>query len=291
MPLVGRLAAARCGRRGAGEGALDVAEQLGFEQALGWSRRGRPRPSAGRRGATGGGSRARRSPCRCRSRRGSGHWRRSARRARSASGPAPSPRIRRAAASRRRAPARDARPRSIRASSLLRRSAAALRTVATSRSLLQGLATKSLAPRLIASTAIDDRAMGGDDHHRRLRVARHDPAEIVEALAAVGRAALEIEVEQDRRRATRASMQRQQLRAARPGSSISLEQVAQRQPRRQRDVGIVVDDDGKVERRIHHAEPSAIVRKRTVAASRRFGIWHARLQRCGHDSGVDYRRF
>ena len=45
------------------------------------------------------------------------------------------------------------RPRSILASSLVRLSAAALRTVAARRSLLHGLATKSLAPRLIASTA------------------------------------------------------------------------------------------------------------------------------------------
>ena len=48
-----------------------------------------------------------------------------------------------------------ARPRSIRASSRLRRSDAALLTVASSRSLLHGLATKSLAPALIASTATD----------------------------------------------------------------------------------------------------------------------------------------
>jgi hypothetical protein len=49
----------------------------------------------------------------------------------------------------------DARLRSTKASMRLRRSAAALRTVAASRSLLHGLATKSLAPRLIASTATD----------------------------------------------------------------------------------------------------------------------------------------
>ena len=48
-----------------------------------------------------------------------------------------------------------ARPRSMRASIRLRRSTAALLTVASSRSLLHGLATKSLAPALIASTARD----------------------------------------------------------------------------------------------------------------------------------------
>ena len=49
----------------------------------------------------------------------------------------------------------EARPRSVRASIRLRRSAAALRTVAASRSLLHGLATKSLAPALSASTATE----------------------------------------------------------------------------------------------------------------------------------------
>ena len=67
---VGRLEPADAVAAGAGEGALHMAEQLGLEQALRRSRRGRPRPSARRCAATGGGFRARRSPCRCRSRRG-----------------------------------------------------------------------------------------------------------------------------------------------------------------------------------------------------------------------------
>ncbi len=56
----------------------------------------------------------------------------------------------------------------------------------------------------------------------------------------------------------------------------SLEQVAQREARRERDVGVVVDNDGKVERRIHRRQPSAIVRKRTVPSqpSTRFGTRH-----------------
>ena len=70
----------------------------------------------------------------------------------------------------------------------LRRSAAALRTVASSRSLLHGLATKSLAPALIASTATDTRAVRGDDHDRGIGILLHDLAQVIETLAAVGRA-------------------------------------------------------------------------------------------------------
>ena len=172
----------------------------------------------------------------------------------------------------------------------VRRSAAAVRTVAASRSFAPGLGDE------VGGAALDrldrdrDAAMGGDDDHRRLRVALHDPAEIVEALAAVGRAALEIEVEQDRRRAHRALMQRRQLRRATGSVGDLAEQVAQRQPRRQRDVGIVVDDDGQVERRAPSAEPSAIVRKRTVPRAD-FGIWHALCNDCWHDQSGSISTF
>ena len=155
MLSIGGLQPADALAGGAGERAFDMAEQLGLRTSFRWSRRGRPRPSAGRCAATGGGFRARRFPCRSRSRRGSGHWHRSARRGRSAcarariAGESPSSGVSAAGAS------SDARPRSVRASMRLRRSAAALRTVAASRSLLHGLATKSLAPALIASTAIE----------------------------------------------------------------------------------------------------------------------------------------
>ena len=64
-----------------------------------------------------------------------------------------------------------------------------------------------VAPRLgdeVARAGLDrldrdrDAAMRGDDHHRCVGIDLHDLAERVEPLAAVGRAALEIEVEQDR---------------------------------------------------------------------------------------------
>ena len=51
-----------------------------------------------------------------------------------------------------------------------------------------------------------DPGMGGDHHHHRLRIALQDLAEPVEALGGVGRAAAEIGVEQDRRRAARCSI-------------------------------------------------------------------------------------
>ena len=41
---------------------------------------------------------------------------------------------------------------------------------------------------LIASTAIDTAAVGGDDHHRRIGILLHDLAEEIETFAAVGRA-------------------------------------------------------------------------------------------------------
>ena len=149
-------------------------------------------------GATGGGSRARRSPCRCRSRRGSGRWRRSARRARSACARAPSPRDLPSSGVSADGASSDARPRSIRASMRLRRSAAALRTVAARRSLLHGLATKSLAPALIASTATDTAPWAV-----MITTAASGSCSMIlprklKPFAAVGRAALEIEVEQDR---------------------------------------------------------------------------------------------
>ena len=82
-------------RVGAGEGALAVAEQLALDQVLGQGaavdrdeRRGRPGGSC--RGGCG-----RSAPCRCRSRPGSGRWRRSARRSRSGGGPPASPASRR----------------------------------------------------------------------------------------------------------------------------------------------------------------------------------------------------
>ena len=67
-----------------------------------------------------------------------------------------------------------------------------------------------VAPRLgdeIAGPRLDrldrdrHRAMGGDDHHRGIGLLLHDLPKEIETFAPVGRAALEIEVEQDRVRA------------------------------------------------------------------------------------------
>ncbi len=131
-------------------------------------------------------------------------------------------------------------PRSVRASIRLRRSAAALRTVAASRSLLHGLATKSLAPALIASTAIETAPWAVMITTAASGSMLHDLAEEVEALAPVGRAALEIEVEQDRVR-TFLLEQRQQLggraqasRRARTGRAAQAAPRARCRDRRRR---------------------------------------------------------
>ena len=91
-----------------------------------------------------------------------------------------------------------------------------------------------------------DPAMGGDHHHHRLRVALQDLAEPVEALGGVGRAAAEIGVEQDDVGAV-AVDRRHRVLGRLEGGDL-LEQVAQQQPGRQQDVGIVVDDDAAPER-------------------------------------------
>ena len=93
------------------------------------------------------------------------------------------------------------------------------------------------------------RAMCGDDHDRGVRVDLHHVAEKAEAFAPVGRSTLEIEVEQDRVWAFRLE-ERQKL----GGSAQCLnafEQIAKRETRGERDIGIIVDDDGKAERRLH----------------------------------------
>ena len=267
VDFVGRLETADALARGAGEGAFDVAEQFGFEQAF--ARRAEVDRSSS--------ARADRRDRRWISRA-------------TISLPVPfSPRIRTLAS------VGAARSISVRtrcicaefaeqwrvgalrqvrspgharccASSLLRRSAAALRTVAASRSLAQGLATKSAAPRLIASTAIDTAPCAVMITTAASGSMRHDLAE--------------------RRRGPRArrSPPRSKLRSSRMTSGDSRlrksnsaggcvdrldpgEQVAQRQPRRERDIGIVVD---------HHRELEicssivtilyAAVRKRTVAS-------------------------
>ena len=76
-----RLEAADAVFLGVGEGALAVAEQLAFEQRGGHRAQIDRQKHLVARAGSGGGFRARSVPCRCRSRPGSGRWRRSARRA------------------------------------------------------------------------------------------------------------------------------------------------------------------------------------------------------------------
>ena len=88
--------------------------------------------------------------------------------------------------------------------------------------------------------------MRGDDHDRSVGILGHDPAEELQAFASVGRAALEIEIEQD---CVWAPLFEQRHQFRRRAQRLhAFEQVAQREPRRERDIGIVIDDDGKVER-------------------------------------------
>ena len=81
--------------------------------------------------------------------------------------------------------------------------------------------------------------------HGRIGVLVHDPREIIEAFAPVGRRALEIEVEQDR--VGRFALEQRQQLGRRLQRLDPLELVAQRKPRGEGDIGIVVDDHGKVE--------------------------------------------
>ena len=64
--------------------------------------------------------------------------------------------------------------------------------------MLHGLATKSLAPALIASTAIDTAPCAVMITTAASGVLLHDTAEKAQAFASVGRTTLEIEVQQDR---------------------------------------------------------------------------------------------
>ena len=90
-----------------------------------------------------------------------------------------------------------------------------------------------------------DPGMGGDHHHHRLRIALQDLAEPAEALGGVGRAAAEIGVEQDDV-GQLGVHRRERLVRVLEGGDLG-EQVAQQQPRRKQDVGIVVDDDAAPE--------------------------------------------
>ena len=126
------------------------------------------------------------------------------------------------------------------------RSAAAVRTVASSRSFDQGLETKSVAPRFIASTAIWTPPWAVIITTTACGIALQYLAEPVEAFGGVGRAAAEIGVEQDDVGAV-ALDRRQRLLRGLEGGDL-LEQVAQQQPRGQQDVRIVVDDDAAPER-------------------------------------------
>ncbi len=64
--------------------------------------------------------------------------------------------------------------------------------------MLHGLATKSLAPALIASTATDTPPCAVMMTTAGIGIDLHDLAERFEPLAAIGPGALEVEVEQDR---------------------------------------------------------------------------------------------
>ena len=116
--------------------------------------------------------------------------------------------------------------------------------------------------------------MRGDDDDRRIGIDLHDPAERFEPLAAVGPGALEVEVEQDRIRAL-ALEQRQQV-GGRAQRLDPLEHVAKRKPRRQRDVGVVVDDDREVEH-VRHATSVAQLSGNEQWAFDKIcvTIWHA----------------
>ena len=150
---------------------------------------------------------------------------------------------------------RDGALRSVTASARDVRSAAAVRTVASSRSFDQGLETKSVAPRFIASTAtpipawaviITTTACGS-----RFKIS---PSQRKPSAASVAPrpklASSRIDVGQ------LGVHRRQRLVGRLEGGDLG-EQVAQQQPRRQEDVGIVVDDDAAPEAlRLIHGEPS-----------------------------------
>jgi len=91
--------------------------------------------------------------------------------------------------------------------------------------------------------------VGGDDNHRGIRVLLHNPSEIIQSFAAVGRGSLEIEVEEDGV-GPFALEQRKQLGGRGQGFD-PFEQVAQSKAGRERDIGIIVDDYSEAERLFH----------------------------------------
>ena len=132
-------------------------------------------------------------------------------------------------------------------------------------------------------------AVGGDDHHRRVGILLHDPREEPEPLAAVGCPALEIEVEQDRVGIFLLEHRQQFARSAK--RLDALEQIAQRESRGERDVGIVVDHDGKIERERPRYVCSATVRKRTARVSKKSELsdWHGACSSWGMMIELDFR--
>ncbi len=117
-------------------------------------------------------------------------------------------------------------------------------------------------PRLQRLDRDRHRAVGGDDHHGGIGLLLHDSPKEIETLAPVGRAAFEIEVEQDRIRAF--PLQERQELGGRAQRLHPFEHVAERKTRSKRDIRIVVDDDGKAERRFH-ATPVAYCPKMNSA--------------------------
>ena len=84
-------------------------------------------------------------------------------------------------------------------------------------------------------------AMSGDHDHHRLRIAAQNLRQPLEALGRIGRAAREIGIEKDDVRPLRFHCRDRFLRAL-EGADLR-EQIAQKEPRGEQDVGIVIDDD------------------------------------------------
>jgi len=89
----------------------------------------------------------------------------------------------------------------------------------------------------------------GDDDDRRIGVQFHDPGEVIEAFAAIGGRALEIEIQQNRVR--RFLFQEGKQVPGRIERFDAFEDVAQGQARGERDIRVVVHDHSQFEFLVH----------------------------------------
>ena len=125
--------------------------------------------------------------------------------------------------------------------------------------------------------------MRGDDHHSGVGIDPHNLVQERQALTPVRRAALEIEVEQDRVRTL--FLQQRQQGPRRTQGFDPPEQVSKREPGGEGNVGVVVDDNSEAERVVHATSVAPLSgNEQSTAVNSPTSNWHGACSVSGDEN-------